>query len=182
VDYCAETCLNRFDQALAGTLDNFPITWAGVLMRPLIFPYGAMRRAAPDKDGKAIVSAALEPGEFRDRLTRDIFITNDPNDRLGLLEHTLLKTVAAEEADKKLERAIRKGEVQRYYNNDWIAEAERKGVVSQEEARSLAELRDLVARVIAVDHFVTSEISGRRAVSQATPGASVQPPDSIAAE
>ena len=55
---------------------------------------------------------ALQPGEFRDRLTRDIFITDDPNDRVGLLEHTLLKVIAAEEADKKLERAIRKGEVQ----------------------------------------------------------------------
>ena len=67
---------------------------------------------ATDKDGKAIVRAALEPGEFRDRLTSDIFITNDPNDRVGLLEYTLVKVVAAEEADKKLERAIRKGEVQ----------------------------------------------------------------------
>ena len=55
--------------------------------------------------------AALQPGEFRDRLTRDIFITDDPADRVGLLEYTLIKVIASEEADKKLERAIRKGEV-----------------------------------------------------------------------
>ncbi len=182
VDYCAENCLYRFDQALAGTLDNFPMPLAGVLMRPLVFPFGAARRPASDRDGKAIVRAALEPGEFRDRLTRDIFITNDQNDRLGLLEHTLLKATAAEEADKKLERAIRKGEVQRYYNKDWIAEAEQKGVVSQDEARILAELRDLVARVIAVDHFDAAEVSGRKPAPQAAPGASTQPQDSIAAE
>jgi len=182
VDYCAENCLSRFDRALAGTLDNFPVTWAGVLMRPLVFPYGAMRRPASDREGRAIVRAALEPGEFRDRLTRDIFITNDPSDRIGLLEHTLLKLIAAEEADKKLEQAIRKGEVKRHYNNDWIAEAERKGVVTPEEARSLAELRDLVARAIAVDHFDAAEVAGRRAAPQATLGASVQPAESIAAE
>ncbi|MGD0533082.1 MAG: acyl-CoA dehydrogenase [Methyloceanibacter sp.] len=182
VDYCAENCLSRFDRALAGTLDNFPVTWAGVLMRPLVFPYGAMRRPASDREGRAIVRAALEPGEFRDRLTRDIFITNDPSDRIGLLEHTLLKLIAAEEADKKLEQAIRKGEVKRHYNNDWIAEAERKGVVTPEEARSLAELRDLVARAIAVDHFDAAEVAGRHAAPQATLGASVQPAESIAAE
>jgi ornithine cyclodeaminase/alanine dehydrogenase-like protein (mu-crystallin family) len=88
----------------------------------------------------------------------------------------------AEEADKKLERAIRKGDVRRYYNNDWIAEAEQKGVVTQEEARSLAELRDLVARVIAVDHFDAAEISGRKPAPPAAAGASTQSQDSIAAE
>ena len=91
VDYCAENCLYRFDKALAGTLDNFPIAWVGLVMRPLVFPYGFARNPASDKDGKAIVRAALQPGELRDRLTRDIFITDDPKDRVGLLEHTLLE-------------------------------------------------------------------------------------------
>src|SRR6185295_2173791 len=147
VDYCAENCLYRFDKALAGTLDNFPMRWVRLLMRPLVFPYGLARNPASDSVGKAIVRAALQPGEFRDRLTRDIFNTDDPSDRVGLLEHTFIKVIAAEEADKKLERAIRKGDVHRYYNNDWIAEAEKKGVINEDEARMLAEIRDLTARV-----------------------------------
>jgi acyl-CoA dehydrogenase len=180
VNYAAQNCLYRFDQALAATLDNFPLRWAGVLMRPLVFPYGVMRRPASDKDAKAIVREALHPGGFRDRLTRFIFTTDDPNDRIGLLEHTLRKAVAADEADKKLERAIRKGEVKRYYDNDWIAEAERKGVITQDEARMLAELRDLTARVIAVDDFDAAQVS-RREPSQA-PGTPASFKDSIAAE
>ena len=64
-------------------------------MRPLVFPYGFARNPASDSAGKAIVRAALQPGEFRDRLTRDIFITDDPSDRVGLLEHTLIKVIAA---------------------------------------------------------------------------------------
>jgi acyl-CoA dehydrogenase len=179
VNYCAENCLSRFDRALAGTLDNFPLPWVGVLLRPLVFPYGFARRPAPDKDGKAIVRAALQPGEVRDRLTRDIFITADPNDRMGLLEHTLLKVIAAEEADKKLERAVRRGEVRRFYNNDWIAEAETKGIITEEEAGVLAEVRDLTARVIAVDHFDAAELARK----QPSPRAGFTPPrDSIAAE
>jgi len=182
VNYCAANCLYRFDRALVGTLDNFPLPWIGVLMRPLVFPYGFARSPAPDKDGKAIVRQALQPGEFRDRLTRDIFTSDDPNDRIGLLEHTLLKVIAAEEADKKLERAIRKGDVHRYYNNDWIAEAERKGVITGEEARGLAEVRDLTARVIAVDHFDASEVSRQQPAPHATPSVFTPPRDSIAAE
>jgi acyl-CoA dehydrogenase len=69
--------------------------------------------------------------------------------------------VANEVADKKLERAVRKGEVHRYHNNDWIAEAKSKGVLTEEEAAALAELRDLVARVIAVDDFDAEALARR---------------------
>jgi acyl-CoA dehydrogenase len=183
VDYCAENCLYRFDKALAGTLDNFPIASVGLVMRPLVFPYGFARNPASDKDGKAIVRAALQPGELRDRLTRDIFITDDPKDRVGLLEHTLLKVIAAEEADKKLERAIRKGEVRRDYNNDWIAEAEKKNIITAEEASALAEVRDLTARVIAVDHFDAAELArGQQTARNAGAHSFIPPKDSIAAE
>jgi len=147
-----------------------------------VFPYGFARRPALDKDGKSIVRAALRPGEARDRLTRDIFITDDPEDPVGLLEHTLLKVIATEEADKKLERAIRRGEVHRYYDNDWIAEAEKKGVITAEEAAALAEVRDLTARVIAVDHFEAAALARKQSAPQTMPGAFNPPRDSIAAE
>jgi acyl-CoA dehydrogenase len=176
VNYCARNCLSRFEQALRGVLDNFPIAWAALLMRPLVFPFGAWRRPASDEEGKAIVRAALQPGEFRDRLTREIFTMDDPNDRVGRLEYTLLKVIACEEADRKLERAIRKGEVKRFHDRDWIAEAEAKGVLSQDEARALSELRDLVARVIAVDDFDAAEISRLRASAHHAPSPAAKAP------
>ena len=159
VSYCAKNCLYRFDQALLGTLRNFPQRWAAWLMAPLVFPFGVRRRPASDTEGKAIVRAALEPGAFRDRLTRDVFVSDDPADRNGLLDYTLAKVVACEAADRKLERAIRKGEVERFHDNDWIAEAEAKGVLNADEARALAETRDLVARVIAVDDFAAADLA-----------------------
>jgi acyl-CoA dehydrogenase len=152
------------------------------MMRPLVFPYGFARNPASDSQGKAIVRAALQPGEFRDRLTRDVFNTDDPGDRVGLLEHTLIKVIAAEEADKKLERAIRKGDVHRFYNNDWIEEAEKKGVITEDEARALAEVRDLTARVIAVDHFDAAELARRQPVGREAPTSFAPPKDPIAAE
>ncbi len=182
VDYCARNCLYRFDQALLGTLRNFPVRWAAWLMAPLVFPLGARRRPASDKEGKDIVRAALEPGAFRDRLTRDIFVSDDPSDRAGLLDYTLAKIVGCEEADKKLERAIRRGEVRRFHDHDWIAEAQAKGVLSEPEARSLAELRDLVARVIAVDDFSAEELARSKAPVAPPAEDSSPQPEHIAAE
>ena len=160
VNYCARNCLYRFDQALLGVLRNFPLRSAAWAMWPLVFPFGT-RRPGSDRDGKEIVRAALQPGAFRDRLTRDIFASDDPVDRVGLLEYTLKKVIASEDADKKLERAIRKGEVRRYHNNDWIEEAKSKGVLTADEASALAEVRELVARVIAVDDFDAAALAAR---------------------
>ncbi len=184
VDYCARNCVYRFDQALLGTLRNFPQRWAAWLMAPLVFPFGVRRRPGSDIEGKAIVRAALEPGAFRDRLTRDIFVSDDPADRTGLLDYTLAKVVASEAADRKLERAIRKGEVKRFHDNDWIAEAEAKGVLSADEARALAETRDLVARVIAVDDFAAAELArGKTPAPLAQDSQATQEhPEHIAAE
>ena len=159
VEYCARNCLYRFEEAMRGVLDNFPNRIAGALLRPLVFPLGARRRPASDRLGKQIVRLALEPGDVRDRLTRDIFVSNDPADPTGILEYTLLKVRANAEADKKLEKAIRTGVVRRFYTNDWIADAQEKGVLSADEARDLEETRALVEKVIAVDHFPPEDIA-----------------------
>jgi acyl-CoA dehydrogenase len=80
-------------------------------------------------------------------------VAKDAEDPTGLLEVTLKKVVAAEEAEKKLERAIRAGIVRRYHGVDWIGEAMDKGVVTESEGQQLREVEALTARVIAVDNF-----------------------------
>jgi hypothetical protein len=97
------------------------------------------------------------------------------------LDYTLARAVACEAAEKKLERAIRKGEVKRFHDNDWIAEAERRGVLTESEALDLAELRDLVSKVIAVDDFAAEHLA--RSPGSAKASQPSQPkPEYIAAE
>lgn len=158
VELAARNGLHRFQVALAGAIDNFPVTPVRLLMRLVAFPFGARRRPASDRLAKQVVSLVLEPGDARDRLTREIFVTNDPHDPTGLLEYTLPKVVAAEDAQRKLERAVRKGEVERYHGRDWIGEAAAKGILTEAEAAQLKEVEDLTARVIAVDHFDPEEV------------------------
>lgn len=167
VDYCATNCLYRFQQALKGTIDNFPVLPVKVLLRGFVFPLGARRKPASDRLGKDIVKACLQPGEVRDRLTRDIYITDDPEDPVGLLEHTLAKAVALEATDKKLESAVRKGVIRRTHTNDWFADAQKAGIITGEEAKALKDLEELVAKVIAVDHFDPAEVRPNYGKSEA---------------
>jgi len=94
----------------------------------------------------------------RDRLTCYIYVSQDVEDPTGLLEVTLKKVVAAEETEKKLERAIRAGTVRRYHGMDWIGDAVAKGVLTESEGQLLREVEALTARVIAVDDFDSTEV------------------------
>jgi len=158
VALCAANGLYNFQQALRGTIDNFPVAPVRWLMRAAVFPLGAHYKPAPDWLGHKVVELLLVPGEVRDRLTRFIYISNNPNDPTGLLEVTFAKAVAAEAAERKLDRAVRAGTVQRVHGIDWIGEAVKVGVLTDAEGAQLKELEALTARVIAVDHFDPAEV------------------------
>ena len=158
VAFAAQNALFRFQEALRGTIDNFPVAPVRWLMRAVAFPFGAHYKPAPDWLGHKCVELVLTPGEVRDRLTRFIYISQNPNDPTGLLEVAFAKAVAAEVPEKKLDRAVRAGQVRRVHGTDWIGDAAKLGVITDEEATLLREVEDLTARVIAVDHFDPAEV------------------------
>lgn len=158
VAFAAQNGLFRFQEALRGTIENFPVAPVRWLMRVLVFPLGNHYRPAPDWLGQKLSEMVLVPGEVRDRLTRLIYVSNDPNDPTGLLEVTFKKAVAAEAIEKKLDRAIRAGTVRRVHGTDWFGEAAKAGVITEAEAEQLRELETLTAKVIAVDHFDPAEV------------------------
>jgi acyl-CoA dehydrogenase len=157
---CAQNALTRFYRSLGEVLDNFPNPVAGAFMRLAVFPLGNHWRFASDRRSKEMARLVLEPGAVRDRLTREIYVTHDPNDPTGVLEAAMVKVIATEEADRKIERAVREGKIKRFLGNDWFADAVAKGVVTSEEATALREAEALIAKVIAVDHFDPDEITG----------------------
>jgi acyl-CoA dehydrogenase len=178
VALCARNGLYKFQEALRGTIDNFPVAPVRWLMRAAVFPLGTHYKPAPDWLGHKAVELVLVPGEVRDRLTRYIYVSTDPNDATGVLEAAFAKAVAAEGAEKKLNRAVRDGRVQRVHGTDWFAEAVKQGVITDAEGQMLRELETLTARVIAVDHFDPAEVRPHFM----TPGHNTRAVQSAAAE
>jgi predicted secreted hydrolase len=72
--------------------------------------------------------------------------------------------VETEAVNRKLESAVKDGTVHRVLGKDFIGEAVEKGVLTQEEGALLREREELVAKVIAVDHFDPDEITGKSAI------------------
>jgi acyl-CoA dehydrogenase len=157
-DYAVQKAFYSFYAALDEAINNFPVWAARPLLKFLVFPLGNHFEKPKDRLASAVVHSVLVPGEVRDRLTRNIYVSHDENDPTGLLEAALKKVIESEDADRKLERAVRHGEVQRYLGNDWFQEAVGKGILTQSEADLLRETERLVAKVIAVDDFDPNDV------------------------
>ncbi len=158
VELAARNGLYRAQEALAATIANFPVAPVRWLMRACVFPFGRPYAPAPDTLERAVAKLVMEPGEARDRFTRDIYISRDRTDPMGLLEVTFDKVIAAEDAEKRIEKAVRRGELRRYHGTDWLAEAAEKNIITATEAHDLREVEALTAKVIAVDHFDPAEL------------------------
>lgn len=158
VAFAAANGLHRFQEAMRGVIDNFPVLPLRWLMCAVVFPLGRPYRPASDELGHRVVKLVLQAPEVRDRLTCHIYVSQDVEDPTGLLEVTLRKVIASEEAEKKLERAIRAGMVRRYHGVDWIGDAVAKGILTESEGELLRETEALTARVIAVDDFDPAEV------------------------
>jgi acyl-CoA dehydrogenase len=105
-----------------------------------------------------VAKLLIAPSATRDRLTDNVFIGDDENDPVGLLERALVATMEAEPIHAKIRHAIRDGRLDGRFHPEASQEqlthrAVVLGVITEDESRVLAKHHALVARVIAVDDF-----------------------------
>ncbi len=171
VELCVRNALYRFYSALLILSQNFPVFGVGWFMRRIVFPFGMPVRPASHDLARAAVRLALAPGEVRDRLTRDIYISRNIDAPMGVLEVTLEKVIENEPAERKIDKAVRAGTLRRSLDRDWLGEAASLGIITSEELSSLREMEELILRVISVDDFAPEEIRPARRVTPHTPSA-----------
>jgi len=158
IEICMRNGMHRFQESISEAIRNFPIPFIRWKLRFITFPFGAHRKPASDALGHEASKLVLKPGEVLDRLTRYVYISNDPKDITGRLEVAFKKAVEVEEAQKKLDYAAYKGKVNKIYGVDWIKEAEEKGILTKDEAKEVRESERLTEFAISVDHFDPEEI------------------------
>jgi acyl-CoA dehydrogenase len=159
VEAIARDCIFNIEQSFGAVFANFPNTVLRNLMRVLVFPLGRHAKPASDRVNYRLAREVMKPGEFRDRLTTGTYVSFDPKDITGVLEDALQKVVAAEAAESKFVRAVKKGMVERRLDRDAIADAVAAGVLTSEEAAILRTADEATDRVIRVDDFSSDELA-----------------------
>lgn len=154
VQWCLETYLYRMQEAVISFLDNFPHRVSATFLRQLFFPLG--RKFSPPKDQCAlhIRDTMLVPSALRDRLTA----MNDEKplrqDNVGRVDYALLLKIKAEPCIKKLEKAIKQGQLPK--EKSWQAMlqvAVEKQLLTPEDATLLQSFEEARLDAIHVDEF-----------------------------
>lgn len=154
LQWACEDCLYNTQESMKAVLRNFPVPVVGNLLTMLMFPLTKPYGGASDKLGHQAARLLLEPSATRDRLSQDIFLTDDANDPMGRLEYALQKVLAAEKAERKLRDAMRIGLVSNVRDFDQvIADAIRQKIIDQDEADKISAAHDATLNAISVDEF-----------------------------
>lgn len=132
-EWATDEALYNAQEALRGVLDNLPNRAAAFALRPFAFPLGARLRPPTDRTSGACARALLDGGEARLRLTSDMYVPDATDPALGRLEHALQLTLTAEPLRKKLRDAQKARVLPRGSENEILAEAVAKNVLTVAE-------------------------------------------------
>ena len=169
VDAIARDRIAAIERNFVDVFNNFPNFLLRNAMRILVFPLGAHAGGESDRENHRLARSVLGPSQLRDRLTSGVYITNDPDDKTGMLEDALIKVVAAEEIETKFVRAIKKGQITRRLGRDAIDDAIEAGILTKQEAVIMREADEATDRVIKVDDFAPGELGTATKPAKAKP-------------
>eukprot|EP00595_Chromulina_sp_UTEXLB2642_P002442 CAMPEP_0196763690 /NCGR_PEP_ID=MMETSP1095-20130614/4520_1 /TAXON_ID=96789 ORGANISM="Chromulina nebulosa, Strain UTEXLB2642" /NCGR_SAMPLE_ID=MMETSP1095 /ASSEMBLY_ACC=CAM_ASM_000446 /LENGTH=720 /DNA_ID=CAMNT_0042117379 /DNA_START=201 /DNA_END=2363 /DNA_ORIENTATION=- len=128
-----ESLLAESQVALDKLSTNFPIKPLGYLMNLLVFPIGKPYEGPSDALRQQAAQVISNPSGFRNLLSNGIFISDNPNDRVRMLNEILPKAVAMDKIIYKAKKEKRE--------------------LNQSELKQLEEINKIVNELIQVDVF-----------------------------
>lgn len=158
-----EDLLAKIEQAMHEILLNFPHRAMGIALRVIIFPLGRRLKPPSDLTCHRVARILMTPSPMRDRLLDGCYVSEDPADATGLLNHSLGQVLLADPIEQRLAKALRSGELDHDSDADELAIAAESGVISPEEAKLVREAREARRAVIEVDDFSQEEMRPRQA-------------------
>jgi acyl-CoA dehydrogenase len=143
----------KAQNAFEGVISNYPNRLVAALLHWFIFPLGRPYVVPSDKLGHEVAKRLIEPSATRDRLTAGMYVPNDENDAIGVIEMALHATVAAEAIEAKIRAAQKAGKIAGRDATESERHAREAGIISAEELALLERRRELRNKVIRVDDF-----------------------------
>ncbi|HTE13495.1 MAG TPA: DUF1974 domain-containing protein, partial [Burkholderiales bacterium] len=151
--WALQDALNRTQEAFYGLFENLPNRLVAYGLRLSIFPWGRAFEPPADTLGGKVVGLLMTPGASRDRLTHGMCIPSDENDAVTVLEAALLAVIDAEPVEAKMRAAQRAGTINGEFPDMLAQDALGQGVITQQEADTLARAKSLRRKAIMVDDF-----------------------------
>jgi len=157
--YACQSTMHEAQQAMLAVFYNLPFSFAAKTLRALLFPFGKPYSPPGDKLIHEVAQLALSPSPTRDRLTEGCFITDDPDEPEGRIEHAFNLAIQFEALEKKFKKLVKNGHLAERTHSERIEEAVTKELITAEEGQKLIELYEATLNAIKVDHFTNKELN-----------------------
>ena len=161
VKYIMEDLLIKMRKAFEGIsqnmFENCLIKFITFPFMNLFFHFYAFSRPINDKLEAKMVKQALEPGRFRDNLTKGIYIPEDSNQALGRLENAFDLFEQATPAINKIKKAISKKKLPKARPETLVDQALEQEIIKQGESESIKTAYAAIYDAIQVDEYSLSE-------------------------
>lgn len=156
VRWCVRNALYECQKAFSQFFANMPNSFVAWLMKLVVLPFGNKIRKPNDKLDHLLVAAMMKDHELRDRVTAQVYLGAE-DQPLAKMEAAFKAVLAAADADRKLGKAMRKGQMQEVEGpqtyEDVLQRALQAGVIDNAEVELLRKAEALRDEVIQVDSF-----------------------------
>jgi acyl-CoA dehydrogenase len=163
VEWACRSLLYQAQEQLHLFLRNFPNRPLAAFMRLLIFPRGLTYFPPSDRLGRDIADLIMHPTAARERLSRDIYKTQESHNPVGMLQEALILSTMAESLEKRIRvDGIKTGRIGALDLPGQISEALHTGILNEAEAAVLRDYDAKVSKLLAVDDFAPQELGAGR--------------------
>ena len=169
MQWAAEHSLHEAEKAMNDLLDNYPNKFVGGLLKLMTAPRRLLpfagrysNKAPSDKLDHEVAKLVSTPGPARDRLTDGIHLSGNAADQMARLEDAFEKVVAAEPLEKKIQNAVKAGELE---SSDLDA-AVKAEILTKAEAKLIEAANAARNDIVEVDAFESKANQDLRAERQ----------------
>ncbi|MND64379.1 Acyl-coenzyme A dehydrogenase [compost metagenome] len=158
--WALEESLGKAEQALDGLLDNFPNALMSGLLRMLVFPLGRRHPGPSDRlDAEVAGVIGRDRGDpALEELLAGCYRPQSASDPVGALQQAIDLSTASQAAQKKLQQALKSGQLRPAPGESEIAAALAAGLLEDGEAQQLQAAEAARRQVIDVDDFAKEDL------------------------
>jgi acyl-CoA dehydrogenase len=158
--WALDQCLYEIANAFEGFIRNFPVAWARMVMRVVVFPLGNRFQPVSDRVNAAVADMILEQTDVRERLSALVFVNGGKHDPIGRMEHAWQVSQDCEDAYLKFFKLANKGELAGDTVAERLRDAVTRDLMTREEADQADQYDKLRYEVISTDDFSKEYIAG----------------------
>ncbi|MNF56949.1 Acyl-coenzyme A dehydrogenase [compost metagenome] len=159
--WALEESLGKAEQALDGLLDNFPNALMSGLLRVLVFPLGRRHPGPSDRlDAEVAGVIGRDRGDpALEELLAGCYRPQSATDPVGALQQAIDLSNASQAARKKLQQALKSGQLRPAPGESEITAALAAGLLDDGEAQQLQAAETARRQVIDVDDFAKEDLA-----------------------